>query len=92
MQARTLVDLQHLETGELEVLLASRLLADPYLGSLVEELAYRQIDKEHERLESAKGDQVADSQGIIRGTRYFLALRKDEMQKRQGIDQSGAGE
>ena len=86
MEPRTLVDLRHLETGELEGALASRLLADPYLGSLVEELAYRQIDKEHLRLESAKGDQVPDSQGIIRGTRYFLAIRKEEMQKRQHLD------
>ena len=71
----------------MEGALASRMLSDPYLGSLLEELAYRQIDKEHSRLETAKGDQVADSQGIIRGTRYFLVIRQDEMQRRQGVDQ-----
>lgn len=83
---RTPVDLLHKETEELESLLGSRLLADPFLLSLLEELAHRQIDKEHKKLETAKGDQVIESQGIIRGTRYFLDLSATQKLKFEGLD------
>ncbi len=83
---RTPLDLSHKETEELEEILGSRLLSEPFLASLLEELCYRQIDKEHSRLESATVDNFMESQGIIRGTRYFLDLRSKEMVKREGLD------
>ena len=91
-QPRTLVDPNHLPTMEVESLLASRLMGDPFLGSLLEEMCHRQIDKEHARLEVANGREVIESQGIIRGTRYFLALRLNEQMKREAIDPAFQGE
>ena len=92
LQPRTLIDLSHLPTAEVESLLAARLMGDPFLGSLLEELCHRQLDKEHGRLEVANGREVIESQGIIRGTRYFLALRLNEIQKREAIDPALRGE
>jgi hypothetical protein len=83
------MDLSYKETEELESLLGSRLLSEPYLASLLEELCLRQIDKEHLKSEVYRGDNHIESQGIIRGTRYFLGLRTQEMQKRDGLDRKG---
>ena len=87
MLDRTPMDLSHKSTEELESVLGSRLLGDLFLASLIEELCFRQIDKEHERNETAKGDQVVESQGIIRGTRYFLEIRRREKQRRDTLDE-----
>ena len=67
-------------------MLGGRLMGEPFLASLLEELCWRQIEKEHLILEGARGDNCIDAQGIIRGTRYFIDLRANEIQKREGLD------
>lgn len=88
MLNRTQVDLSQQSLEDLESQLGSRLLSDPMLRSLVEELCHRQLDKEHHRLESGIGDQLIESQGIIRGTLYFMGISEKEKQKREGLDRS----
>ena len=85
-QQRTQIDLSHKETEELEAILGRRLAGDPFLGSLIEELCFRQIEKEHSILENCSSDKVQEHQGIIRGTRYFLDLRTVQIQKLEPLD------
>ena len=75
----------------MEGLLARRLLADPFLASLLEELCLRQIDKEHSILESCSVDKVPERQGVIRGTRYFLEIRSNEKQQMEALDRPDDG-
>lgn len=67
-------------------MLGRKLLADPFLRMLLEELSYRQVQKEQCRLETATGNDVMESQGIIRGTRFFLELTGKEEAKREPLD------
>jgi hypothetical protein len=87
---RTLVELRHKDTEELEAILGRRLAGDPFLGSLLEELCWRQIEKEHLILETCAPDKVSEHQGIARGTRYFLDLRSTQIQKSEPLDHPGA--
>lgn len=80
------ISLSHLTTEEVERLLGGRLLADPFLAAMLEELCVRQIKKEHAILESCSTENVKEAQGIIRGTRYFLDLRVTEMMRREALD------
>ena len=67
-------------------MVGARLLGDLHLRMMLEELAHRQVEKEHSRLEVATPDRVPEIQGIIRGTRYFLTIADTEIARREALD------
>lgn len=88
---QTEVDLRHLTMEELERDLGSRLLADDYLSSLLEEFCNRIIDNEHERYDKAKTfEEVKEGQGVSRISERFQCLRSNEKARRAHIDQAAS--